>query len=299
MPSGKNWTNFIFINLGFIIYIIIVFYYSQVNDIKKNWPKYRCNPSYMFLADDIQENFTYCVQNIQTNFIGHLLQPLEYITSSISGLMSGFVTEINSVRGMIDKIRNFSSDNTKNMFGIFINLIIQFQKITIGIKDTFGKLLGILITVINIVNGLLLSFESGWNGPPGQMVRTLGKCFDPETHVKLKNGTIKEMKNLDLGDILENGSIVESVMKIDNKRNVVPLYIIKDQGLDIYVTGSHLVFNSKTNQFCKVENYFKAKLSNKKVDWFSCLITSDHKIQIGNEIFWDWEDHFVKEKLQL
>jgi hypothetical protein len=104
MPSGKNWTNFIFINLGFIIYIIIVFYYSQVNDIKKNWPKYRCNPSYMFLADDIQENFTYCVQNIQTNFIGHLLQPLEYITSSISGLMSGFVTEINSVRGMIDKI---------------------------------------------------------------------------------------------------------------------------------------------------------------------------------------------------
>ena len=299
MPSGKNWTNFILINLGFIIYIVIVFYYSQVNNIKKNWPKYRCNPSYMLLADDIQENFIYCVQNVQTNFIGQLLQPLEYVTSSISGLMGGFVTEINSVRGMIDKMRNFSSTNTKSIFGIFVNLIIQFQKITIGIKDSFGKLLGMLITIINIVNGLLMTFQSGWNGPPGQMVRTLGKCFDPETPIKLKNGTVKAMQNLDLGDILENGSIVESVMKIDNKRNVVPLYVIKDQDIDIYVTGSHLIFNSKTNKFSKVENYSKAKLSNKRVDWFSCLITSDHKIQIGNEVFWDWEDHFIKAKLQI
>ena len=299
MPSGKNWTNFIFINLGFIIYIVVVFYYAHLNEIKKNWPKYRCNPTYMLLADDIQENFTYCVQNIQTNFIGHLLQPLEYVTSSISGLMGGFVTEINSVRGMINKMRNFSSNNTKNIFGIFMNLIIQFQKITIGIKDTFGKLLGILITILNIVNGLLLTFQSGWNGPPGQMVRTLGSCFHPETPVKLKNGTIKSMKNLDLGDILVNGSIVEAVMKINNKQNTEQLYLIKDQDINIYVTGSHLVFNSKKNKFCKVENYFKAKLSNKQVDWFSCLITSDHKIQIGNEIFWDWEDHFIKMELQI
>jgi hypothetical protein len=299
MPTGKNWTNFMFINLGFIIYIIIVFYYAQLNEIKKNWPKYRCNPSYMFLADDVEENFTYCVQNVQTQFIGHLLQPLEYATSSISGLMGGFTTEINAVRGMIDKIRNFSSINTKNIFGIFINLIIQFQKITIGIKDTFGKLVGMLVTILNIVEGLLMTFQSGWNGPPGQMVRTLGSCFDPETPVKLNNGTIKAMKDLDLGDILENGSIVEAVMKIDNKRNVVPLYLIKEENTDIYVTGSHLVLNNKTNKFCKVEDYFKAEISDKCVDWFSCLITSDHKIQIGNEIFWDWEDHFIKAGLQM
>ena len=102
------------------------------------------------------------------------------------------------------------------------------------------------------------------------------------------------MKELNLGDILENGSIVEAVMKINNKQNVVPLYLIKDEERDIYVTGSHLVFNGKINQFCKVEDYYKAEVSEKRVDWFSCLITSDHKIQIGNEVFWDWEDHFIK-----
>jgi hypothetical protein len=28
--------------------------------------------------------------------------------------------------------------------------------------------------------------------------------------------------------------------------------------------------------------------------WFICFITSDHKIYIGDQIFWDWEDHFIK-----
>ena len=50
----------------------------------------------------------------------------------------------------------------------------------------------------------------------------------------------------------------------------------------------------KTNQFIKVENYSKAVPTNNQIEWFSCLITSNHKIKIGNEIFWDWEDHFVK-----
>jgi hypothetical protein len=129
------------------------------------------------------------------------------------------------------------------------------------------------------------------------MIRALGKCFYPETSVKLKNGTIKAMKDIDLGDILENGSIVESVMKIDNKQKPISLYVIKGAGVnkeDIYVTGSHLVLNNDTKQFIKTEDYFKAELSDKKTEWFSCLITSDHKIQIGDEMFWDWEDHFIK-----
>jgi hypothetical protein len=146
--------------------------------------------------------------------------------------------------------------------------------------------LNFFVKVFNVDLGLKL--------PKGPKKPKTGKCFDPETSIKLKNGTIKTMKELNLGDILENGSIVEAVMKINNKQNIVPLYLIKGKERDIYVTGSHLVFNNKTNQFCKVEDYYKAKVSDKYVDWFSCLITSDHKIQIGDEIFWDWEDHFVK-----
>ena len=156
-----------------------------------------------------------------------------------------------------------------------------------------------MVSLMYVIDGSILTMGSTWNGPPGQMVRALGKCFDPETKVKLQNGNIKMMKDIDLGDTLENGSIVESVMKIDNKRDPVPFYIIKGHGVnkeDIYVTGSHLVFNDITKQFCKVEDYNNAKKTDIWVSWFSCLITNDHKIKIGDEVFWDWEDHFLKLK---
>jgi len=297
MPSGKNWVNFLYVNLAFAIYVAGVFYYSQVAQIKANWPLYRCNPMYMPLADDMQENFTYCIQSMQTNFMGYLLQPLTFITNSLGSMVGNFMGEINSIRAMFNKIRTLFSDIIQSVFGVFLNLVIEFQKITISINDLIGKIIGSMVSLMYILSGSITTMQSTWNGPPGQMIRALGKCFYPETSIKLKNGTIKAMKDIDLGDILENGSIVESVMKIDNKQNPIPLYVIKGVGVnkeDIYVTGSHLVLNNDTKQFIKTEDYFKAELSDKKVEWFSCLITNDHKIQIGNEIFWDWEDHFVK-----
>ena len=69
MPSGKNWINFIYINLAFGIYIAGVFYFSQLAEIKANWPLYRCNPMYMPLADNVESNFTYCIQNMQSDYI--------------------------------------------------------------------------------------------------------------------------------------------------------------------------------------------------------------------------------------
>ena len=295
MPSGKNWVNFIYINLAFVIYIGFIFYFSKLAEIKANWPLYRCNPMYMPLADDIESNFVYCIQNMQSGYMGYLLQPLTFLTTSITSTLGNFMGELNMVRAMFDKIRTFITSMIQSVFGIFLNLVIEFQKITIGIRDLIGKTIGIMVSLMYIMDGSVKTMNSTWNGPPGQIVRSLGKCFHPDTEVKLQNGTIKSMKNIDLGDILQNGSIVETVMKIDNKRENIPLYVIKgENNTNIYVTGSHLVFNKDTNTFIEVEKYYKAEKTNKQTDWFSCLITSDHKIQIDNELFWDWEDHFIK-----
>lgn len=290
MPSGKNWVNFIYVNIAFAIYIAGVFYYNQITQIKTNWPLYRCNPMYMFLADDIEENFTYCVQNTQTNFMGYLLQPLTFITSSLTSVLGGFMGDIQNIRAMFNKIRTFFSSIIESVFGVFLNLIIEFQRITIGIKDLIGKTIGIMVSLMYVMDGSIKTMNSTWNGPPGQMVRALGKCFHPFTITKLKNGNIKYMKDIDLGDVLEDDSVVESVMKIDNKKQKEPFYLIGDT----FVTGSHLVFDKEKNNFIKVEDYKKAILTESTYDWFTCLITDTHRIPIGNEIFWDWEDHFVK-----
>ena len=299
MPTGKNWGNFIYINLAFAIYLSGVFYYSQMADIKANWPLYRCNPMYMPLADNMEENFTYCIQSMQSNFMGYLLEPLTFVTNSLGTTIGNAVNEINDVRKMFSKIRTMFSSVIQSVFGVFLNLVIEFQRIIISMKDLMGKTIGIMVSLMYVMDGSVKTMNSTWNGPPGQMVRALGKCFYPHTLIKLKNGETKQMKDINLGDILEDGSIVETTMQIDNKINQETLYVIKNNGVSetpIYVTGTHLIYDKVSKEFIQVKDYSGATISEMKTDWFSCLITNTHKIQIGKETFWDWEDHFVKMK---
>ena len=83
MPTGQNWINFVYVNLGFIAQVLFMYYCTALIEIKKNWPEYRCNPLYMPLSDDIASDFTYCVQSTQINLMGYLLQPLTYLILTI------------------------------------------------------------------------------------------------------------------------------------------------------------------------------------------------------------------------
>lgn len=292
MPSGQNWVHFLYVNIAFVIYISGVFYYSQVAKIKSNWPLYRCNPMYMFLANDVEENFTYCIQTMQSNYMGYILQPLTFVTNSLTSMAGGFTEDIQNIRAMFNKVRTFFSSIIESVFGVFLNLIIEFQKITIGIRDLMGKTVGIMVSLMYIMDGSVQTMNSTWNGPPGQLVKALGKCFHPETAIVLKNGQVKEMQHLELGDVLINGSIVETVMKIKNTYNE-PFYVLDNT----LVTGSHLVFDessSSSSLWVQIKDCKKAIKTFYIHDTFSCIITSDHKIPIGNYIFWDWEDHFIK-----
>jgi hypothetical protein len=294
MPKGIDWMNFVYVNLAFVAQIAALYYFTTLTDIKNNWPKYRCNPMFMPLSDNIEKDFTYCVQNMQTNFMGYLLQPLTYITSNLSTMGGEFTDSINFIRVMLSNIRTFITSIIESIMGVFLNLITEFQKITISIKDLIGKLIGVMVTIMYIMDGSIKTMQSTWNGPPGQMVRNLGHCFHPKTLVKLQNGEKKYMKDVRLGDVLENGAVVNATMKVENKIKGEELMVFEGAGVDgedIYVTGSHYVLNDVTESYVKVCNYSSAKTQVKKrTKWFSCLITSDHTISVGKHVFWDWED---------
>jgi len=294
MPKGIDWMNFVYVNLAFVAQIAALYYFTTLTDIKNNWPKYRCNPMFMPLSDNIEQDFTYCVQNMQTNFMGYLLQPLTYITSNLSTMGGEFTDSINFIRVMLSNIRTFITSIIESVMGVFLNLITEFQKITISIKDLIGKLIGVMVTIMYIMDGSIKTMQSTWNGPPGQMVRNLGHCFHPKTLVKLQNGEKKYMKDVRLGDVLENGAVVKATMKVENKIKGEELMVFEGAGVDgedIYVTESHYVLNDVTGSYVKVCDHSFAKTQVKKrTKWFSCLITSDHTISVGKHVFWDWED---------
>ena len=112
------------------------------------------------------------------------------------------------------------------------------------------------------------------------------RCFATETPIKLQNGETVLMKNLKLGDILVNGSVVDAVMTIRNEND--PYYKLPG---NILVTGSHHV--EYDNKYIHVMNLPGATRTEIVDDELSCLVTSDHKIPVGDFTFWDWEDNLI------
>lgn len=295
MPTGRNWLSFIYINLGFILQIFVVFFWKKSKEIKDDWNTYRCNPMYMPMSDDMSSDFTYCVQNTQTDMMDDLLQPLTYTTSVLGDLGTSMGDQIDGARGMMSNMRDFTSSATKNIFGVFLNIGVEFQRMSISIKDLVGKIMGTMVTVLYIMEGSHKTLVSIQKGPAGQMVGALGgHCFSPETKLTMKSGEKVAMKNIQIKDVLENGSVVVATMKIDNANNE-PYYMLKsaaDPSVKIYVTGEH--YMQHKGRYIQVKNHPDAEyLYNKRGECFSCLITNDHLIKIEEYIFWDWEDKLL------
>lgn len=294
-PTGTHWLNFVYVNIGFIMIGIIMAYVISMKEIKSNWGKYRCNPMFMMFSDNMAGDFQSCVAKTQEVSINQMLQPYNDQLNDINA-------QISEQSAKTDQLQNdFAGFNfdTNVSFGGISNMIengsVEMKKASYGLSDVMGKVSGIAATLLYVLDGNMKTMSSMWKGPPGQVMRSLGKlghCFHPRTKVELMSGEMKAMEMMTPGLILKDGSKVVAVMQIDNLDFNEPLMLV---GSDIYVTGSHLI--QKEDVFIHVRDHPDAKEQSKvKSSWYACLITDTHKIQIGNYTFWDWEDYYYKGK---
>jgi len=302
------------IGLTLLIFIIFIALYASnllaigLQNIKNNWVKYRCNPMVIPFASIVSpdgsspsDNFGYCVQNMQTNYMGFLLKPINFNLNLSANILGSLTESINGIRAFFDKLRSLLTDIFGNIFSVFLNIIIEVQRVTINIKDLFGKIVAIMGTMMYILSGSIMTMESAWNGPPGGLVRTVSKikirCFDPDTTIKTLNNSFVKMSELKLGDTLKDGSEVVCTMLINNLDEqgnpIEPYYVLEngENGENIYVSGSHLIYNPETLEFELVSENKNAIKTSKYGNYFTCLITSSHIIPIGKRVFHDWEDN--------
>lgn len=300
------------INLTILIIIIFIALYVfnilsiGIKKIKDDWPTYRCNPVVMPFAaafgQDATQNFTHCIQTMQTNYMGYLTQPIHYNLSLMSDTTNVLTNSIQSARAFVSNMRDFITNIVQNVFGVFLNMLIEFQKVTITIKDVLGKLVGILATLLYTLDGSVKTMNSVWSGVPGKTVRALGNvCFHPNTKIKLQDNSIVDIKDMPLNSKLKNGSIVQAVMNISNvkednsQREMLYEVPFGENNSKIYVTGSHLIYDNQNKHFISIKDFSLThpNICKTNIDCSSltCLITSDHTIPIGHWIFHDWEDN--------
>lgn len=298
--NGRDITLTVLILVIFLFLFLAPILSVGIQNIRNNWVKYRCNPMVMpfsgLFGEDPGTTFTYCIQSMIKDFIHMLIFPLQESVKILSLNGGVFMNDLNGVRKMLSSIRSFFTNIIQSIFGVFLNILIEFQKIILNLKDLMGKMMGIMTTMLFLVYGSMQAMQSAWKGPPGEIARAL--CFDPSTPIRLYDGSLREISKLKLGDILKDGSTVDGILQLKNITST-PFYKFHnggEDGTDILVTGSHLI-QDPDNKWIPVSNHPDSKIQSTISPIVYSLMTSKQRIPIGKYTFWDWnDDEMIKAK---
>ena len=315
MPSGRSLIGFTYVNIMFIVQLSLMVLLSNISNIKKNWPIYRCNPLYMPLSSDIVSDFTYCIQNMQSDYFTILIEPLNSVLGNLSNLGGGITSAVTDIGGVIDSIRTFATGLFGSVFGIFGNVGLVAERLGMEVTDVVKRLMAtLLVSIYTIITGVysvgsiigigtnlsegknIESFETmTGSNIIGSMIKVTGgvtgRCFSSDTILKLNTKELKKIKDIKLGDILENGSKIIGILILDNDDY---FYKCKNKGYNnssIYITGKHYV--KYKNNFIPVEKHPEFKKTNKISSCVYNLMTDNNIIDINNTIFWDYNDDIL------
>jgi hypothetical protein len=116
------------------------------------------------------------------------------------------------------------------------------------------------------------------------------RCFDEYTLIPLQNGNKIHIKDINIGDKLENGSYVTAKIKVTSSE--LKMYRLNN----IFVSGTHLV-NYK-NKWIRVEEHPNAEHIPYNKPFLYCLNTSNKIIELSGITFSDW-DEIIDDKLTI
>lgn len=145
---------FIIITILMILIISYCLIIVNTQPIIDDWPNQRCKPNIMPFAglithpegvsasDYTSQNFNYCTQNILSSITGTAVEPLTFVTNLLNSMADKIKNDIQSVRGMFDKVRTMFQQVSEEIMGRVINITIPLQQIVISFKDLLGKIQG-------------------------------------------------------------------------------------------------------------------------------------------------------------
>jgi len=165
------WTSAI-ICLAFIVFINYYYFVNVLEVIKADWPAQRCNPLVMPFAGFINKptnmsnleftagNFNDCFNTILKNVVLIALQPLYFAVNIIQDAVNELISAFDALRQLTSNIRNQFSSIVKQIYAGITNLVVTFIGYTVKIKDSMGKINGILTTALYTLFGSYMALVS-------------------------------------------------------------------------------------------------------------------------------------------
>jgi hypothetical protein len=171
---------------------------------------------------------------------------------------------------------------------ILLNIVIMlvvFIAILWIVPFTWGT--AALLTSITLPIAVLLgtiSIQSAkiFNLTPKKVPKP--RCFDEDTRIKMSDNTIKLIKDLEIGDVLEDGSKITGFMKSSTIDHT--FYNLNG----VIVTGTHRVHYLPKGWILAQDHPASIIIENYKKEYMYCLGTDKKVILINDIIFGDWDE---------
>lgn len=169
--------NSILIITIYLILSVSIFIAISIEEIKRNWQQYRCNPMIMPFAGifgkDPVDNLTQCIMEAQSAFMQTFLSPLydalagftdigvlltsfmEFLQSGIDIQQFGFMTLLEEMQKRLQM------------------LVIGINELLINIVAVFSKLSAMIGLIFRVLQSTVKSAESMWEELPGTVIKTV------------------------------------------------------------------------------------------------------------------------------
>jgi len=256
---------------------------SNIHEIQENWVKYRCNPIYMPIAgmvgSDILTNFTHCTMQSVQSYAGFVMDPLYQNFQLVQNVIQTILSSLNFIRQKIAGTVDAFLGIINSVFGKIQNTLTISAQLVGRIQTIIQRMISVFVVMTNVVTTGMDTGQSVLDGPIGQAANFL--CFDPFVPIRLNNGAIVPMRDVRVGNILEGGIRVRSVMIFDGHET----RMVSINGIRVSANHKILYYN----EWIRAGQHPEANVC-ESLPRLNCLNTDTHTIPIRDFIFKDYEE---------
>lgn len=153
-----------FISISYIIifaavWVIImtaIYAASMKEQIEADWPNQRCKAG-LFIGG--KDNIAFCTKQIIAGVTAEATQPLTYGASQMTGVFGNVSNQLQSVRVMLDYLRNSMSNIVRDILGRTMMVIIPLQTTIITVKDVINRMIAVLTTAMYMGIATILTMK--------------------------------------------------------------------------------------------------------------------------------------------
>ena len=172
---GGSYYGTIFLLIIFVFVIGYLLVQINLEPIKKDFPKNKCNPAYIPFAGFIAKppdqtameftasNFSMCINQVLTMIVHNYTKPVATVVNMITAIFKALMKAIAVIKKNVYRIKNILNELMNLIMSRVIAAVLPFLKIIIKLKDLFGKMGAMMNAMLNMMIGLYMGAKA-WIG---------------------------------------------------------------------------------------------------------------------------------------